>query len=163
MYQKAKYCADDVAEIVIRYSNERKYPISNLKLQKVLYFIQAIFLTEKKRECFKEEIEAWTFGPVVPSVYQKYKLFGANNIPASACNKNSLVNLFSSTNNSFNKVRISDEDEKEIQDIVDSLSKYSATELVEITHNQSPWAEAYIPRLNRVISSNAILNYFSNK
>ena len=58
----------DVCRHVINYSNEHDYGISNLKLQKVLYFIQAYFLTKKKDHtpCFDEKIEAWDFGPVVP-------------------------------------------------------------------------------------------------
>ena len=51
----------DVCRHVINYSNEHDYGISNLKLQKVLYFIQAYFLTKKKDHtpCFDEKIEAW--------------------------------------------------------------------------------------------------------
>lgn len=42
------YNALDVSQYVIKYSNEQDYGISNLKLQKILYFIQAYFLIEKK-------------------------------------------------------------------------------------------------------------------
>lgn len=47
----------DVLEVcrhVINYSNEKEYGISNLKLQKVLYFIQAYFLIDKTKNapCF---------------------------------------------------------------------------------------------------------------
>lgn len=44
-----KYSVLDVCRHVINYSNEHDYEISNLKLQKVLYFIQAYFLIQKKR------------------------------------------------------------------------------------------------------------------
>ena len=58
----------DICRHIINYSDEKGYGISNLKLQKVLYFIQAYFVcfTEKKEPCFEENIEAWEFGPVVP-------------------------------------------------------------------------------------------------
>ena len=48
----------DVCRHVINYSNENDYGISNLKLQKVLYFIQAYFVTNKKDHapCFDEKI-----------------------------------------------------------------------------------------------------------
>ena len=55
------YRALDVAEYVIRKANAIDDPISNLKLQKILYFIQAEFLITKNRPCFREEIEAWGF------------------------------------------------------------------------------------------------------
>ena len=50
----------DVCKYVIDYSNEKEYGISNLKLQKILYFIQAYFLIKQpSRCCFDDKIEAW--------------------------------------------------------------------------------------------------------
>ena len=74
----------DVCRHVINYSNENDYGISNLKLQKVLYFIQAYFVTNKKDHapCFDEKIEAWDFGPVVPEAYHEYKQYGSGDIPS---------------------------------------------------------------------------------
>ena len=71
----------DVCRYVINYSNDKDYGISNLKLQKVLYFIQAYFLISTPEQCFRERIEAWDFGPVVPEAYREYKQFGSSNIP----------------------------------------------------------------------------------
>ena len=39
------YNALDVSRYIINYSNDKNYGISNLKLQKILYFVQAYFLT----------------------------------------------------------------------------------------------------------------------
>ena len=47
-----------VCRLIVNYSNEKEYNISNLKLQKLLYYIQAYFLVKKKRPCFDEDIEA---------------------------------------------------------------------------------------------------------
>lgn len=48
----------DVCRYVIDYSNEKEYGISNLKLQKILYFIQAYFLIKQpSRCCFDDRIE----------------------------------------------------------------------------------------------------------
>lgn len=52
-------------------------PISNLQLQKILYYIQVAFLRTFNASCFDDSIEAWRFGPVVRSVYNKYCGFGA--------------------------------------------------------------------------------------
>lgn len=54
-------------------------PISNLQLQKILYYIQREFL-KRNREAFVEEIQAWQFGPVVPNVYRQYCAFGSRSI-----------------------------------------------------------------------------------
>lgn len=52
-------------------------PISNLQLQKILYYIQVAFLKKFNISCFDDSIEAWRFGPVVRSVYNRYCGFGA--------------------------------------------------------------------------------------
>lgn len=51
-------------------------PISNLQLQKILYYIQKLFLA-RDQVAFYDRIEAWQFGPVVPSVYYQFCGFGA--------------------------------------------------------------------------------------
>ena len=72
----------DVSRHVINYSNTQDYGISNLKLQKILYFIQAFFLVSTPEQCFEEKIEAWDFGPVVPEAYREYKQYGSGDIPS---------------------------------------------------------------------------------
>lgn len=51
-------------------------PVDNLKLQKLLYYCQGIHLKVVDTPLFNDVIEAWRYGPVVPSVYHKYKHFG---------------------------------------------------------------------------------------
>lgn len=159
-YTTATYSANEIAKEIIIYSNDHDYPISNLKLQKLLYFIQAVFLNEYNRACYDDTIEAWSFGPVVPNVYHNYKIFGAGNIPKRIFERNSFASIFTDTN-SFG-THLSANDKEIIDWIVDSFSSYSATDLVDITHHQDPWLDAYIPRYNNEITKEAILNYFKN-
>lgn len=44
----------DISRYIISYSNKMDYGISNLKLQKVLYFVQAYFLIQTGHPCFKK-------------------------------------------------------------------------------------------------------------
>lgn len=140
------YSALTVAKYVIKRCNDTDRTISNLKLQKLLYFVQAEFLVSTGLPCFKEEIEAWDFGPVVPVVYHKYKVYGSASIP-------------------FLSERLStpftENDKKLINGIVDECAQYSASTLVEITHHQSPWIDAYKPYSNNVITKRSIKEYFS--
>ena len=53
------YKALDIARYVIDYSNYKKHRIINLRLKKILYFIQADFLIFKQRSYFDDKIEAW--------------------------------------------------------------------------------------------------------
>lgn len=54
-----------------------KDPITNLQLQKILYYIQYEFLSNRNEPIFSDDIEAWAFGPVVPDVYYYFSFFGA--------------------------------------------------------------------------------------
>lgn len=145
------YNALSVAHYIIDHCNERGRGISNLKLQKLLYFVQAEFLVSSPSNtpCFKDRIEAWDFGPVVPNVYHQYKLFGSSIIPARM--NDALVPYYED---------IAFEDQLLIDAIVDDASKYTASQLVQITHNQAPWRNAYRRGLNNEITNKAILDYF---
>lgn len=151
----------DVARYIINYSNEMEYGISNLKLQKLLYFVQADFLafTESKQPCFLEEIEAWDFGPVVREAYQEYKQYGGMNIP-------SISEYYEVTDDWEVKKKRYDEniicinDRQIINQIVDGFSDYSAAALVTITHQQKPWSDVYEEGMNNVITKKSIREYF---
>ena len=70
------YSALNIAKYIIDKCTKDRVPISNLQLQKILYYIQREFL-QQGAMAFSEDIEAWQFGPVVPEVYKQYCGFGA--------------------------------------------------------------------------------------
>lgn len=154
----------DICRHAINYSNESDYGISNLKLQKVLYFIQAYFLTKKKEHdpCFDERIEAWDFGPVVPIAYHEYKQYGSGDIPTIESyimvDENDIWN---SKRVEFDDTTIKNEDKVLIDKVIDKFADYSATDLVSLTHRQSPWIDAYVPYQNNEITNEAIKEYFN--
>lgn len=65
--------ANYIATCLIRLSYEKQRPVSNLKLQKLLYYAQAWHLAIFKQPLFNDEIEAWVHGPVVPEVFRAYR------------------------------------------------------------------------------------------
>lgn len=140
------YRALDIARYIIERCRKNNKTISNLKLQKILYFVQAEFLVSKNQPCFAEKIEAWDFGPVVPDVYFVYRMYGSANIPCIGKSRASQL--------------ISTRDKELLDGIIDECSRYSASALVEITHNQTPWLEAYKPGYNNEITTESIKNYF---
>lgn len=140
------YMALDIARYIIERCNSTNKTISNLKLQKILYFIQAEFLISKNQPCFSEKILAWDFGPVVPVVYYKYRMFGSGNIPC--IKKSQISHLISSTDKTL------------LNGVIDECAEYSASALVEITHNQTPWIMAYEPNKNNEITIKSIKKYF---
>lgn len=73
------YTAMEIARYIINKCTVDCHPISNLQLQKILYYIQKIFL-QAGMLAFEDDIEAWQFGPVVREVYNQYCGFGASKI-----------------------------------------------------------------------------------
>lgn len=139
------YDALDVAKYVIHYENSQGRSVSNLRLQKLLYFIQAQFLVTNHNPCFADKIMAWDFGPVVPPVYREYRVFGSNTIPNPPAQ---------------GTYGISAQDCMLINGILDKCSRYSTTELVSITHNQKPWMDAYRKGYDNTISLRSIQTFF---
>ena len=135
-----------IARYVIHRCAQNERQISQLKLQKILYFIQAEFLVGTGRAGFDDEIEAWTYGPVVPSVYSHYMIFGSTNIPDQE-------------DDGFESISI--QDKERLDAIIDAAAKYSSSSLIEITHRQSPWKNAY-RRKDKVIKQSEIKEYFAS-
>jgi uncharacterized phage-associated protein len=115
--------------------------ISNLKLQKLLYYAQGVNLALNDAPLFPETIEAWTHGPVVPYVYHQYKQHGGAPIPVER------VNL--------------EEYPKDLRDLLDEVNEvfgqFSASKLRAMTHSEPPWKDA--PQ-GGVISLEAMKDYF---
>lgn len=155
----------DVCRHVINYSNEKDYGISNLKLQKILYFIQAYFLISSKDHspCFNDKIEAWDFGPVIPKAYHEYKQYGSGDIPTiSSYFLFDEKNIWNTKRVSFEDNTITDKDKSIINKVIDKFSNYSATDLVTLTHKQSPWIDAYATYQNNEVTIVSIKKYFSS-
>ena len=107
-----------ISDYIIRRYSDEGHIVSNLKLQKLLYFVQAEFLICYRKPCFREKIVAWDFGPVVPEVYRKFCIFGSAHIPVSAV-----------TNPVLSK-----ETKELIDGIVFTCLPFSSPQLVEITN-----------------------------
>ena len=72
------YDVKDIANWFLIYNsymetNQGADGISNLKLQKLLYYAQSAYLALKNTPLFSNNIIAWNHGPVVEEIYQKYK------------------------------------------------------------------------------------------
>lgn len=156
----------DVARYIINYCNKKNYGISNLRLQKLLYFVQAYYLafTDSHEPCFSEAIEAWDFGPVVPEVYHNFKCYGSGSIPTiESYFEFDDDEIWSVKRIGFDEDVIPKADKEIINEVVDRFSDFSTTALVNLTHNQRPWKNAYSQSRNKEISKQSIKEYFESK
>ena len=143
------YSALDIARYIIAHENSEGRSVSNLRLQKLLYFIQVRFIVTYgvNHPCFYDDIEAWSFGPVVPTVYQAYKVFGGGTIPLGI--------------GDTPQYKLREGDKLLIDGMLDDCANYSTSHLVDITHGQSPWIDAHRNYLDNRITNEAIARYFS--
>ncbi len=144
-----------VANEFLGKSNE----ISVLKLIKLCYIAQGFSLAVLDRPIFNDDrIEAWRYGPVVPSIYHEFKHFKKESITEKS--------KFLTLNNDFDFIEetpeLTDENDKKIVQIVWNMyGKFSPGELVDLTHkNGTPWDLTYRPNSNNVIPNELIKEYY---
>lgn len=71
----------DLAFMIVNAGIDNNKPVSNLHLQKILYFINLIYLQDNKTFLLdRNSFEAWLHGPVVPEVYYRYSIYGGTPI-----------------------------------------------------------------------------------
>lgn len=149
------YSAIDIADYIIISANKKNIKISNLKLQKLLYYVQAASLVFENRPIFSDKIQAWKYGPVVEEVYHTFKVFANDAIekPASEFSLSFILNK-------RHDEEIEDRDKELIDRVVDSYKDYSAIKIMKKTHSEAPWKETF-ERTNKIISHDIIQSYYS--
>jgi uncharacterized phage-associated protein len=103
-------------------------PMTQLSLQKMLYFSQGWHLAIREEPLFFEEIRAWRHGPVVREIYNRFRHFGDRPIGKSAM----LIQPEAILSNATRSL---------IDEVWDKYSQYSAHQLVGITHRDGPWKD----------------------
>lgn len=127
--------------------NDTSEGVSNLKLQKVLYFAQAAHLAlNQKKSLFEDDIYAWEFGPVVESVYHDFK--ASKNKPI-AKPTNTDFETFDENTTSF------------LENTWAIFGKFSAAKLVQMSHEHKPWKDAFAKE-DKIITKEAIYNYYKS-
>ena len=111
-------------ELATRYFINELKP-DTLKLQKLLYFAQGVSFCMNDEALFPEQFEAWVHGPVIPSVYHKYKKYGYNPI--------SLV---------YDCVGLTEDQLNVLRYVRDTYGKHDGRHLEQMTHAQDPWLYA---------------------
>jgi len=89
----AQYDYHKIADLFISLSNAKRALITNIKLQKLMYYAQAWHLASKGERLFDGDFEAWLQGPVLVCLYEDYKYFRWNPITRKGLGEESYQNL----------------------------------------------------------------------
>lgn len=124
-----------VANYVLAYCEARERHVTNLALQKILYFCHAWSLLNLKRPLVKHEFEAWKHGPVLQYLYREFKDFDDSPITRQACVLNTANGKKIPAQCEF------ESDERQLlNQTIDFYSRLSAGQLVEMSHIRGgPW------------------------
>lgn len=149
-YYESINSGNSVIEQVALYILNSKYEITNMSLQKLLYYIEAFCETLLKKRIFDNRCEAWMYGPVYPEIYEKYKSFG------------SAVILVDNAD-------LSDSLSADVREVIDFVLSqyaiYNGVTLKDLSHSEEPWKAAHEgygekEHCTEEISHEAIAKYF---
>lgn len=134
-----KISPKSLADFLLSSCRERGEILTNLKLQKLLYYSQAWFLALQDKELFAEDFQAWVHGPVLPSQYHRFKDYQWKPIledisPPIVTTKMSTF----------------------LEKIVDVFGSETAVTLELMTHRERPWIQARGDLPADAVSTNVI-------
>lgn len=138
--------AHDVAAYILK----KQGPLTAMKLQKLVYYSQAWSLVWDEKPLFREKVEAWTNGPVVPALYREHKgLFKVSSWPKG------------------NPAALTDTHRETIDAVLDYYGDKPSQWLSDLTHREAPWLDARkgLPPGSpgsAVITHAAMAEYYSN-
>lgn len=137
----------DCANFFIEISKKNEdFDMTNMKLNKLLYFAKGIHLARTGKLLFEQSVQAWQHGPVIPCIYFKY----------NECGYNPILSVDDYSYDTF-----SSEELNTLIDVMREYGKYSAGTLRNMTHKpDTPWTSSYVEGEKIVIPDEALKNFF---
>ena len=139
---------NQTADFLLVESRERGEVLTNLKLQKLLYYSQAWNLAERGEPLFEEDFQAWVHGPVLPTQYRRFRDFQWKPL---------LVEV--------EAPRVVGVIKRHLEEIIDVFGTETAVSLELMTHRERPWIAArgnLAPdaNSNAIIPKQAMTDYY---
>ena len=146
--------AYEVARYLVRLAANGDEPdiLTHLRIQKLLYYVQAWSLAQRGGPMFDERIEAWAHGPVVCELFHRFADRGRGPVLPEDVDAEGEIDL-------------SEEDRAFVASVWEAYKGYSALSLREMTHQDEPWLNArkgYAPadHCEEEITHDAMKAYF---
>ena len=136
------YPVETIANVFIDIAADNGMYLTNLKLQKLIYFAHGWYLAFTDNPLITDDVQSWKYGPVIPNLYRKFSKYGSSAIPKPE---------------SFTFRPYTDEEKEFLREIYNAYGQFSAWALSEMTHKTLPWKNA---RRNEIISKESMKEYF---
>lgn len=137
--EQRPYGVREIANWILDYADRKQISITNMSLNKLVYFAYERALVQYGRKLTNAKIEAWEHGPVFREIYRSFKDFGDKPLRARA-------KLYNVESNCLKVVepQLSPEDEKIVEESIAPLVRLPASVLRELSHDiRSPWAATW--------------------
>lgn len=142
------YSALAVANVFIDIAANNGFYLTNLKLQKLVYFAHGWYLAFTDSPLITDDVQSWQFGPVIQNLYNALRHYGANPITKKIPIDSNVIPQ--------------SEDWNFIYSVYNKYALFSPAQLVALTHEPgSPWEQFGAGQNDfQVIPVDAIKNYF---
>ena len=152
-----------LSNLILDVADDEGVEVTNLALNKVLYFVHALYLADTATPLVRAKIEAWKYGPVFREVYHQFKSFDRAPITQRAKVLNAKTGEYEVA-----KAEIGQGTYEEIRNLALPYLRMKAGKLVELSHETGgPWHDAWFhdddvnPGME--ITDDAILAHFSKQ
>lgn len=159
--QSHEYNGREIANFVLDFCSGKGIPVTNLSLQKIVYFCHVWSLIELGRPLVKQQFEAWEHGPVLQYLYREFKAFGSDPITVRAQKMDCVTGKIKPAEYKFDS-----ETGELLSRIVDFYSRLTGSQLRNLSHAMGgPWEtvwnhkESVSPGM--YISNDEILEFYS--
>lgn len=156
------YKAVDIAHVFVKKGILEGIPVTQMQLQKMVYFANGIVLhsTKGEKTLIKESFQAWEFGPVVPDLYREFKQFGSRSVTPD----NDFLDIIGKGYNFDKSVSVEDANAlSAIETTWEAMKNIDGITLSQWSHRPgSAWATSYKGVGNIPILNDRIVEEFDN-
>jgi len=152
MTDKTVYNALTIADEILKIAKRKDIFLTPMQLTKLVYIAHGWSLAILDRDLFKDRIEAWKFGPVIPTLYRATKHFGRNQITAEYIDDDE-------------DSAVDNEVVAFLDDVVGKYGRLSGFALSNLTHRSgTPWDQRYIDGVQNIeIEDDLIKAHYKSK
>lgn len=152
------YTPRHIANFFLDKADEEGTALTQLHVIKLVYIAYGWTLAILNRKLFDEEIEAWPYGPVIPSLYHELKHYGRGPVLYRCTD-------FDYFTNRSVVPRVSARDEQVrliLTRVWESYKDFSSSDLIRMTHDiDTPWRDAIAK--DRVLNDDLIKRHYQDR
>jgi uncharacterized phage-associated protein len=133
------YDVRSVANLVLDFAEQLRAEVSNITINKIVFFLHAWYLAKTGKPLVSAKIEAWDYGPVFRELYWEFKVFGKEPITSRAMRRNPQT-----AEKEVSVDHIAPDDLNFLRPLLERYVQMPAGKLVELSHVKGgPWDQVY--------------------